>query len=288
MKGDFSRIRFEQDKHYTDVLDQQGRVSLDADHNEQRFIDAHRRTVETIDVIGEFGGPVHDAGFAIDLTKKGLVIGAGRYYVHGLLCENDKPLNYNEQPFLIDAGSVPVGFAFEEMRRIRSDACLRVWLEVWQRLVTALDDPCLGEPALGQADTTVRLQTVWRVVMEPSTTHSVPMSAADQSMEALLKTKKKSKLSKALLEAAAEPAVVESAKVEPVVIEPGGRDAIGVEPIRFDQCSCDAMYKLPAPVHSGKLDAQVADNNGDCGCQPIPAAGYTGQENQLYRFEIQR
>ena len=41
---------------------------------------------------------------------------------------------------------------------------LQVYLEVWQRLVTALDDPCLREPALGQADTTARLQTVWRVV----------------------------------------------------------------------------------------------------------------------------
>lgn len=287
MKGDFSRIRFEPNKHYTDVLDQQGRVALDADHNEQRFIDAHRRTVETIDVIGEFGAPVHDAGFGIDLTPKGLVIGAGRYYVHGLLCENDKPLGYDEQPFLIGGGSVPVSMAFEEMRRTRSSACLRVWLEVWQRLVTALDDRCLGEPALGQADTTVRLQTVWRVVIEPAVTHSVPSSAADRAMETLIK-KKKSKLSRALLEAAHEPAVVEPAAVEPVVIEPGARKGHVIEPARFDECSCEAMYKLPAPVHSGTLDAQVADNDGDCGCQPIPAAGYSGQENQLYRFEIQR
>ena len=44
---------------------------------------------------------------------------------------------------------------------------IQVFLEVWERLVTALDDPCLREPALGQADTTARVQTVWRVVAEP-------------------------------------------------------------------------------------------------------------------------
>jgi len=35
MKGDFSRLRFRPDKNYTSVLQQQGRVALDADANEQ-------------------------------------------------------------------------------------------------------------------------------------------------------------------------------------------------------------------------------------------------------------
>ena len=39
MKGDFSRYRFDPAKHYTAVLEQQGRVQLDADANEQRAID---------------------------------------------------------------------------------------------------------------------------------------------------------------------------------------------------------------------------------------------------------
>ena len=39
MKGDFSRIRFNPGKQYTAVLEQQGRVSLDADTNEQAAMD---------------------------------------------------------------------------------------------------------------------------------------------------------------------------------------------------------------------------------------------------------
>ena len=38
-----------------------------------------------------------------------------------------------------------------------------VYLDVWSRELTALDDPRLLEPALGGADTTARVKTVWQV-----------------------------------------------------------------------------------------------------------------------------
>jgi hypothetical protein len=38
-----------------------------------------------------------------------------------------------------------------------------VYLDVWRRHITALEDPALLEKALGGADTTTRLQTVWQV-----------------------------------------------------------------------------------------------------------------------------
>ena len=50
MRGDFSRIRFNRLKGYTAVLEQQGRVALDADANEQCFIDDYLRGRETVDV----------------------------------------------------------------------------------------------------------------------------------------------------------------------------------------------------------------------------------------------
>jgi hypothetical protein len=88
MKGDFSRIRFNPKKQYTAVLEQQGRVLLDADSNEQSFIDGYLQSTETIDVIGEFGAPIDDAGFAITVSGNQMLIGSGRYYVEGLMCEN--------------------------------------------------------------------------------------------------------------------------------------------------------------------------------------------------------
>lgn len=339
MKGDFSRIRFEPQQHYTDVLDQQGRVAFDADHNEQRFIDRRRRTIETIDVIGEYGAPMDDAGFAISLAGTTLSIGAGRYYVHGLLCENDAALAYDEQPFLMAPADL-TGM-LEALWRTQGGGCVQVFLEVWQRMVTALDDACLGEPALGQADTTVRLQTVWRVVANLVTPQSSSQSssqggatlstsaqAGTQSSLTLLGAREaqalESTASRAALirdeaalaslslaggtsgtsgtsttsaaRASAGLALNPAALAAALALESGASAATGAQATAAGSgaakspatCSCAAMYAATPPVHSGTLSAQVSTGGADCGCQPIPAAGYTGLENQLYRIEIQR
>ena len=103
MKGDFSRYRFDPAKHYAAVLEQQGRVQLDADANEQRAIEAHRLLTQTVDVVGATGAPRHAAGFAVSLNadNTSLLIGPGRYYVDGLLCEAATQTDYAQQPFLI-------------------------------------------------------------------------------------------------------------------------------------------------------------------------------------------
>src|SRR5580698_10435956 len=102
MRGDFSRIRFSPKKNYTAVLQQQGRVALDADANEQSAINNHLREAETIDIIGPYGGPIDNAGFAITTTNNSISIGPRRYDVQGLVCENDTPLDYGAQPCLIN------------------------------------------------------------------------------------------------------------------------------------------------------------------------------------------
>jgi len=164
MKGDFSRIRFTPGEHFTSVLEQQGRVSLDADANEQCAINEHLRGTQVIDTIGPVGGPVGHAGFRITVEGSTIRISGGRYYVHGLLCESCAT-DYMDQPYLINPGVADSDY-LQDLEAGTIDA-ICVQLEVWQRLVTALDDFCLLEPALGQADTTARLQTVWRVVASP-------------------------------------------------------------------------------------------------------------------------
>jgi Family of unknown function (DUF6519) len=168
MRADVSRIRLSRGKGYTAVLEQQGRVALDADANEQRFLDQRLRRTETVDVIGEFGGPAGDEGFSIDVSTGDMVIGAGRYYVAGLLCENPSAVTYEGQQFLKVPAGTGAGLLGQLPGRLLDQrTILQVSLQAWQRLVTALDDPCLREPALGGADTTARLQTVWRVVANP-------------------------------------------------------------------------------------------------------------------------
>lgn len=161
MKGDFSRQTFDKDKHYTTVALQQGRVLLDADWNEQQAILDYYRTTEAADIIGKCGAPENQAGFAItyDGTHNDLRISPGRYYVDGILCENDAEVLYKEQPDL------PHPLDIEQ----NPSKPLLVYLDVWQRLLTVLDDPSICEQALGGPDTAVRIKTVWQVKILPVT-----------------------------------------------------------------------------------------------------------------------
>jgi hypothetical protein len=167
MKGDFSRIRFNPANQYVAVVKQQGRVDLDSDDIEQNAIDLTLRQTINTDVIGQYGGPAGDTGFAISVEPSNggyqIVIGPGRYYVQGILAQNLQAVSYDDQPYLIDPANTGSDL-LAQLEQAGEGATLGFVLQVWQRLVTALDDPCLLEPALGQADTTVRLQTVWRVI----------------------------------------------------------------------------------------------------------------------------
>jgi len=92
MRGDFSRIRFEPNKHYTSVLEQQGRVALDADYNEQRAIDETLRRTEIIDVIGPFGGPDRERRRVVHevLVSGEPVLRVGRERPCGLVLRADR------------------------------------------------------------------------------------------------------------------------------------------------------------------------------------------------------
>ncbi|HEX8397438.1 MAG TPA: DUF6519 domain-containing protein [Pyrinomonadaceae bacterium] len=155
MKGDFSRDTFNLKKNFRRVLMQQGRVQLDADWNEQSAILLHYLQTLAKDLIGDHGGP--GEGFALELVKEGtisknLIIKAGRYYVDGILCENDADVSYFEQPnFRIADKNIP-----QEGRFL-------FYLDVWERHVTCLEDESLCEVALGGIDTTTRAQVIWQV-----------------------------------------------------------------------------------------------------------------------------
>lgn len=90
-RGDFSRDTASPNKHFRRVLMQQGRVQIDADWNEQVDILLHYLQTLTTDLIGPYGGPSGAYGFSIAATDAAnspdFVIGAGRYYIDGLLCE---------------------------------------------------------------------------------------------------------------------------------------------------------------------------------------------------------
>ena len=92
MSGDYTRNTFRPGRHFTGVRQQQGRVLLDADWNEEIDIRHHLQRTALIDGIGRAGVPADDPGFGLIAVSSGdvsdLVVGAGRAYVDGLLVEN--------------------------------------------------------------------------------------------------------------------------------------------------------------------------------------------------------
>jgi hypothetical protein len=154
MKGDFSRFTFDPTKHYARVLTQQGRVQLDSDWNDQVAMLLHRLETMAADLIGPFGGPARNCGFDIVAAEHGdFGISKGRYYVGGLLCENDDATTtYTTQPLGPEHG---VNF--------EAAADYLVYLDAWEQYVNAIEDPDIREKALGGPDTSGRSQVVWRV-----------------------------------------------------------------------------------------------------------------------------
>jgi len=150
MKGDFTRSTVDLKKHYSSVRMQQGRVQLDADWNEQTEIELHHSRTTNFDVIGTCGAPIHDAGFAVSAETGELLIGKGRYYVDGILCENEEIVPYHHQPdYLPEEGDQAGRYL--------------AYLEAWERQITAVEDPSIREVALGGSDTATRTKTVWQV-----------------------------------------------------------------------------------------------------------------------------
>jgi hypothetical protein len=182
MKGDFTRDSFDPAKNFTRVMMQQGRVQLDADWNEQVaiFWESWRNLVS--DILGRHAGPERDCGFGIlaagdlrlppevmsqqeqeRLQKKlrgagDFLIGGGHYYVDGLRCTNLEHVTYLSQPELPSPPELGEG------------GCPHlIYLDVWERHISDVEDDSIREVALLGASTCSRAKLVWQV-----RTHELP------------------------------------------------------------------------------------------------------------------
>lgn len=244
MKGDFTRFRYRPDKHYSSVRQQQGRVWLDSDWNEQIAIQSHLEQTEAIDVIGCCGVPKYSGGFLLTPVSQGgapdLLISPGRMYVHGLLYEllagatiplqrvapaqarvanlviDGQPLAANQWVEIFD-GETALGIAriasiadltltLAWSNSLPASATLRLrrhdsyrtqpdfplppeaeltpgthylaYLDVWQRHVSAVEDPEIREVALGGPDTTTRTRTIAQVKLRALPAGTPPPTCA--------------------------------------------------------------------------------------------------------------
>jgi hypothetical protein len=160
MAGDFSRQTHDPRKRFAAVLMQQGRVQIDADWNEQGAIALERARRQARDTFGRAAVSRFSTADAFRIgivagPPRDLSIAPGRMYVEGHLAEafaaDGTPISYLRQPFLPDPPALP------------ASGGAVVFLDVWQREVTWIEDPSLLDVALGGVDTAARLQTVWQV-----------------------------------------------------------------------------------------------------------------------------
>jgi Family of unknown function (DUF6519) len=253
-RGDFTRDTFDPLKHFSRVLMQQGRVQLDADWNEQTSILLHYLRALAADLIGAHGGPGIEGnpgnGFSIkpDYDGKKVLIGQGRYYVDGILCENEEAaLTYADQ----------AGYPFPDSIHLEDKAnaskSFVAFLDVWERHVTCAQDESICEVALGGPDTATRAQVVWQV--------KVPLldDKAQSELQTLLKDLYNAKSPKDKEEALKH---------------------INEFVDKLAAFSADGTPGLRARARAGEIPMEA--------CNISPESQYRGAENQLYRVEIQR
>lgn len=160
MKGDFTRDSFDVAKQFSRVLGQQGRVTLEADFNEQSSI--LLRTIQMLarDLIGPYAAPRDGGGFRLTPGGDGgFTISAGRYWVDGILVENPADCSYLAQPSWPVAVDDPLKAQIAEP----DGQLFWIYLDVWERLITSVEDPSIREKALGGPDTSARAKVIWQV-----------------------------------------------------------------------------------------------------------------------------
>lgn len=200
-KTDITRDTFQPFRHFSRVLMQQGRVQLDADWNEQVDILLHYLRTFIEDVIGPYPGAGAGDSFQVgkppvaakatkskratakpaDTLQPGqyqLLIQKGHYYVDGILCENDD--QDNDYTFSIPSSLLPSPAIGTGSTKV--SASYFIYLDVWEREVTYLEDALIREVALGGPDTTTRSKVVWQVsAVDPKKTGQNPPDPKDTS-----------------------------------------------------------------------------------------------------------
>ncbi|HJV62401.1 MAG TPA: DUF6519 domain-containing protein [Albitalea sp.] len=278
MKGDFSRISFDATRHFSRVLLQQGRVTLDADPNEEGAILLHYLRTLARDLIGPCGGPPDHLGFELtldtsDSSHPKLTIGKGRYYVDGILVENDSDCDYATQPDWSAGSNDPL------LLRLKAGSGQDFWLylDVWERHVTWIEDDRIRESALGGPDTCTRAKVVWQVRAVARDALVDTLTARRDAIQVRLDNDQSlTDDERATLQAQHDKLQQDIDRLA---------QTTGTNARNDCTAPLDALVGLSDAQMTARLDPgqQIKDP-----CTVSPDALYRGAENQLYRVEVHR
>ncbi|MDW2982764.1 DUF6519 domain-containing protein [Rhodanobacter sp. KK11] len=282
MKGDFARVSFDPTLHYSQVFQQQGRVLLEADWNEQAQIQLHLLRTLVRDLVGPCWAA--GSGFAIassttnaDGSNKPLPLtdwqlAPGHFYVDGILCVNETACTLAQQPH---APTPDYGVADGKSGFENPPKGYALWLDVWERHLCALEAPGIADAALDGVDTATRAQVVWQLRL-------LDQPRAQQQLDEVttaLKTRQ---------QAADNPADAAAIKQQLAEVATLRKRLDGGDPANASPCEtvrqlldARATYALP------RLRAELGPHETDDDpCVIAADARYRGMENQLYRVEI--
>ena len=185
MSSDRARISYDERRRYRSVVTQQGRVTLEADSNEDRTIAGETLRAETLDIVGLNGTP--DNGFWVEPQAAAtnppydIEIGPGTLYVGGervvlgdtlWYSEQEEWLDFEGDPAWVDPGGPASANAANEL----------VYLYLEEHEVGAVEDSALFEVALGGPDSAQRtrlLQRIRRLGTDASTCADAVAAAAE-------------------------------------------------------------------------------------------------------------
>jgi hypothetical protein len=297
MKADLTRDTFSLDRHYTRVIQQQGRVPLDADWNEQAEIQAHHDETETIDVIGPAGFPIGPSfQLAASADNTDLLVGDGNGYVAGILAENTH--------HQFDVIAFPAAGQLQLRTLVLDGIALRVgeWLQPSDPTNPATSLPPVRVQALDSATQTITLtaspslpanlvvERIASYLIQPDwyapdfatfAPPALPKLASDGVFLAYLDVWRR------------HVTALEDAHLREVAL--GGPDtatrAKTVWQVKLAAIAqgapVDCTTPLPTEPSTGRLSARARQPaSGDSPCVITPTARYRSLENQLYRVEI--
>ncbi len=172
MKTQISRNTFRPQKRYSGVYQQQGRMVVDADVNEQADISRTRLDDALEDVVGS-GIPEAGGLDVISDGDGGIEIVPGRVYVDGIPAEVTAPegvatVPYGHQEDFPDPPPTPNAVLSPPEESPGEAVVYAVYVDVWERPVLAFEDATLIDPGLHGADTCTRTRTMAQVKWCPA------------------------------------------------------------------------------------------------------------------------
>jgi hypothetical protein len=195
VKGDITRSTFDASKAYRAVRQQQGRVALDADWNEQVDILDHLSRATLVDLLGSAAAPA-SGGMGIAVNDGVLSLEGERIYVDGMLCESEDPVTVHDP----------------DVQTAEANGVYIAYLDVWLRTITAVEDPDIREIALGGPDTCTRDQVTWTVRLAPLEGSEATCAGSAETWDALIAPRTTA------LTARATPSTSET---DPCIVAPG-------------------------------------------------------------------